>query len=315
VRVLSKSISSTSLFASPIPPPRFDEFSERVLGKWEGVSTVRKRIQDDDNETLETLPIEGEVEEVMRSCGGSVQGIRELCPFNNDKEDNDRPYHNRANDGFIYYDCGSYSSGPVDVKMSDNEKSTIFTSLAFSPRVGDAQKRRFYSYVKLDKLKNVQEIMSTCLQKKRYEMADQNDAGKTVWKQKVKMHLNSKPLDLDFKFMMEDLCSMPQINQPWMLQRVKWQRVHVESNPGTGENVTTTQNNALMGKGNGLIGWVYISDAASLDNENKHICEREGSQLIQVGAMCPETKEVKAIIRSYSKSGLLQGVIYQSGLL
>eukprot|EP00592_Proboscia_alata_P025659 CAMPEP_0194441470 /NCGR_PEP_ID=MMETSP0176-20130528/121827_1 /TAXON_ID=216777 /ORGANISM="Proboscia alata, Strain PI-D3" /LENGTH=140 /DNA_ID=CAMNT_0039266879 /DNA_START=53 /DNA_END=472 /DNA_ORIENTATION=+ len=59
-----------------------------------------------------------EVEEVMRSCGGAVQGIRDLCIATDsdaNTNDNETVYHNRADDGFVYLDCGSYTSGAVSI--------------------------------------------------------------------------------------------------------------------------------------------------------------------------------------------------------
>ena len=62
--------------------PRFDAFCDNLVGPW-------VRSQDG-----RSFP----VEEVMRSCGGAVQGVREM---------QSELYHNRADDGFIYFPCGS----------------------------------------------------------------------------------------------------------------------------------------------------------------------------------------------------------------
>ena len=90
----------------------------------------------------------------MRSCGGAIQGIRELpLSFffpgeedNNNTSDQQRAYHNRADGGFVYADDGSYSAGPEqwdwnvsdesdeDETVSPNAKQLLMASLAFPDR-------------------------------------------------------------------------------------------------------------------------------------------------------------------------------------
>ena len=87
--------------------PRFDAFCDALVGPW-------VRSQDG-----RSFP----VEEVMRSCGGAVQGVREM---------QSELYHNRADDGFIYFPCGSYSTGPVALGAAENAELTFTASLAFA---------------------------------------------------------------------------------------------------------------------------------------------------------------------------------------
>ena len=63
----------------PAAAPRFDTFCEQIVGRW-----VQR-----DGAVFD-------VEEVMRACGGAVQGVKEGAL-----------YHNRADDGFLYFPCGS----------------------------------------------------------------------------------------------------------------------------------------------------------------------------------------------------------------
>jgi hypothetical protein len=93
---------------TPCPAPRFDDFGEALVGRW---GNLRKPNDyggfldaihgKEDERVLAT----GVVEEVMRSCGGAVQGVRET----------DGVYLNRADDGFVYFPDGSYSSGPTSL--------------------------------------------------------------------------------------------------------------------------------------------------------------------------------------------------------
>ena len=86
-------VSTTALSASwkPCAQPRFDEFANCIVGPWNLPAA------DDDAQ-----PKKEEVEEVMRSCGGAIQGIRDL-PLSNifpEAGEEDRTYHNRADGGF-----------------------------------------------------------------------------------------------------------------------------------------------------------------------------------------------------------------------
>ena len=83
----------------PLAAPRFDTFAESIVGSWKYIHPNNDEITVSD------------VEEVMRSCGGAVQGIREI-PLSNELRCSNgdyRTYHNRADDGFVYFDCGSYT--------------------------------------------------------------------------------------------------------------------------------------------------------------------------------------------------------------
>ena len=90
----------------PCRPPRFDTFGDKIIGKWDYLSP-------------DAIVSSGVVEEVMRSCGGAVQGILELEAIGGG-HGRDSLYLNRANDGFIFYDNGSYSLGPVNWTTDDN---------------------------------------------------------------------------------------------------------------------------------------------------------------------------------------------------
>lgn len=98
-------IAPLGLCFSPAAPPRFDVFCEQIVGSWQTDKAAQSS-----------------VEEVMRSCGGAVQGIKEC--------DDDDFYLNRADDGFVFFDCGSYSHGPID--LNDDDDMCFRTSLSVS---------------------------------------------------------------------------------------------------------------------------------------------------------------------------------------
>ena len=80
--------------------PSFDTFSAAATGSWHG--TLYEWPGDTNGAACESV-----VDEVMRSCGGAVQGIRV----------DDGPLLNRQDDGFCFFDCGSWTQGPT--KLTD----------------------------------------------------------------------------------------------------------------------------------------------------------------------------------------------------
>ena len=84
--------------------PSFDTFSAAATGSWHG---TRYKWPGDTNGVACTVV----VDEVMRSCGGAVQGIRV----------GEGPLLNRQDDGFCFFDCGSWTQGPT--KLTDGALS------------------------------------------------------------------------------------------------------------------------------------------------------------------------------------------------
>ena len=80
--------------------PSFDTFSAAATGSWTG--TLYEWPGD-----ANAVACESVVDEVMRSCGGAVQGVRV----------GDGPLLNRQDDGFCFFDCGSWTQGPT--KLTD----------------------------------------------------------------------------------------------------------------------------------------------------------------------------------------------------
>ena len=78
--------------------PSFDTFSAAATGSWTG--TQYKWPGDSDGVACTAV-----VNEVMRSCGGAVQGVRV----------GDGPLLNRQDDGFCFFNCGSWTQGPTKI--------------------------------------------------------------------------------------------------------------------------------------------------------------------------------------------------------
>ena len=80
--------------------PSFDTFSAAATGSWTGT-----QYEWTPDGATNGVPCEVVVDEVMRSCGGAVQGVRV----------DDGPLLNRQDDGFCFFDCGSWTQGPTKI--------------------------------------------------------------------------------------------------------------------------------------------------------------------------------------------------------
>ena len=152
---------------SPCAPPRFDVFCDKIVGSWQTPDGTQS------------------VEEVMRSCGGAVQGIR------------DDFYLNRADDGFVYFDCGTYSHGPVDTAATN----TFMASLA-------VPKARI--------------LLSSSEGKTEATLAPKATFGgeSTPRRDDLSLKVIKKP---EYNVWRQIQCRMSSPSQPWMMQRVQWE--------------------------------------------------------------------------------------------
>lgn len=274
------------------PPPRFDTFSERIIGKWNG---------------------NDEVEEVMRTCGGAVQGIRELELFSSIDHglSRERPYHNRANDGFIYFDCGSYSTGSVNLDTIDGEK---------------ASDNFFMTSLTLHKMPLRRTVLTTSISIESFDSTNINiesrlskyvsiTRGGSEEDFESNNDLNHDPqteTPEGITWNDEIICRMPSAGQTWMLQRVKWEQFK------DSEEQLLPENNAENYE---VIGWNTL---VTRDNQHfpkylfnseqiRDYFEKECSIILQMGAICKTNNYATAIVRGYDNDGKLKSVVMQSG--
>ena len=158
---------------SPCPPPRFNVFSDKIVGEWYTSHGVRT------------------VEEVMRSCGGAVQGIRD-----------DGFYLNRADDGFCYFDCGTYSYGPIDGATASSSNGLLVASLSLPS-------------MRIWLLANEGDITVEAAALPRVKL----EAHATL-EDLVLPIANSRP---EFRVERHQQCRMASPTQPWMMQRAQWE--------------------------------------------------------------------------------------------
>ncbi|KAL7528333.1 hypothetical protein ACHAXR_002385 [Thalassiosira sp. AJA248-18] len=295
--------------------PRFDEFASCTVGPW-----ITAPSQSSSAENVS--PIQEEIEEVMRSCGGAIQGIRELplsliFPAEEDASFEERTYHNRADGGFVYADDGSYSAGPEQWDWNEavtNEKQLFMASLAFTG------KRRMWLTSKLSESSEIVKCGADMhyLNPRNLELSrpvstqensnDENDESKTV-------DLDSAQLpNINWEVMQR--VRMPNSNQAWSLARAKWEKQIIESDKvdeADEADDATSINNEKMGP---LIGWAYI-ESISGDQVNNMFGDVVDADAINVHmlAVCPASEVARSVVRCYDVSGLLKSVAFLHGSL
>jgi hypothetical protein len=231
---------------SPTTPPRFDRFYDAIQGFWY-----------DKKELLAA------VEEVMHSCGDTV-GISEAVPIEAPQ------YLNRANDGFIYSNDGSYSSGPIKI---NSEPQPFWTSLM----VGKGRRLLLYTDMRVvNGTVDFEEVAVMALTKKPDEILLQE----------------SDPLNVDWQT--ERRCRMSTPSQPWNLQRATWE---VNSAPVIDEvKGEVTNNNDESTKSIQIWFGCETMDDSSVS--------------VTIGAICYQTNICRAFCRDYNSSYDLTTVSY-----
>jgi hypothetical protein len=268
---------SLAAFA-PCPPPRFDVFSEKLICSW---TTAQ-------DEALS-------VEEVMRSCGGAVQGIRELPLFRDDVVD-DGIYLNRANDGFVFYDHGWYTFGPSHWKDSDNYFLSNF----------------MFGKARL--------VVSSEMELTSTDSAARNPTRKYLRKtfggsdlaQPSIEFLDANPTSISVDFGRKIRCSMPSPGQPWMLQRAKWEQEAVkkgdDDDNGPGDDRDQSDSDSI-----GC--WVIAQPASEFFEWVGSSEPTTEGKVVHMGALCEGTGIVKTLARHYNPDGGLEGIEFLEGSL
>jgi len=259
--------------STPCAAPRFDVFSERLICSW----------TDETNE-------KSSVEEVMRSCGGAVQGVREMTivsPAGASGED-DGLYLNRANDGFVFMDSGFYTFGPTSISedtMKDlNVVNFMFgkTSRLLLTGTTSGQDASF-----LRKTFGGSDLLSP-----EIEWADDYDKFPVMFESVIQ-------------------CSTPGPGQPWNLQRAKWCK---NSSSGDCDDEAVSPEK--------LSCWMTSNQPASQFAEWSGLSttflgagwDAAGS-VFSAGVVCPAAGTIQAMARFYSDSGSLTNTLYLRGSL
>ena len=295
------------------PPPRFDTFADENLGKWQFGPNIPDQAR--------------EVEEVMRSCGGAVQGIREIVlptvaisaeinTSTNEVGDQQGRYHNRADDGFVYFDSGSYSAGPVQI--ADGDDVEFMASLSFGSTL---PKRRLLVSTScraafaadcpiVQIISNGGSNFGTMVGLSRVPFRQPEDTDMTELPSVQDLHSFTEPAH-EISWHKETICKMASPSQPWMLQRAKWESFANEDFNKGDDGAPSGEEKPARSD---LIGWVRMLGGEEIGCVSSNAVASEGLAM-QIGTLCAKTKEASAVVRCYDTKGKLQGVILQEGML
>ena len=316
-------------FIASCPAPRFDTFTDNILGPWEDY-----RRQPRESPVPNTNTKRGEVEEVMRSCGGAVQGIKEvplLLPpkfSNDDGDDNgderqkrstnentdEGPYHNRADDGFLFFDCGSYVSLPQDyfspaplspssLPIGDGVAlKNIVCCLSFQTTIPGGNEQRKVRTITTTRPPSFQTLVrsssggassSSSDSDFNHSTTDRSTAneeqeGDGVGNRENDSNLNGRDMALpltsapySIRWEKGILCQMSSPAQPWMLQRASWEqytRDDIDGGVGDGAS-SSTKNEKLRQpskKGEAIASQSRMEGWATIFNVDRNDGDGEG---------------------------------------
>ena len=265
----------------PCVQPRFDDFASITVGPWVTRAAVTEKL---------------EVEEVMRACGGAVQGIREL-PLsvasqsqNNDNEE--KIYLNRADEGFVYIDNGSYSFGPEKWDVQSDE-ALVMTSLAFTGN------KRVWMTASMSRDSGIMP-QSTVLELFRPAPQDTEN---------LESHVDSEEFGKTIptiKWQRIQRARMPNPTQPWSLARAKWeQQILIDE-------AKQDDDHSKIGS---LTGWSFVDEKIGKSNElvADVLGADDTSFNVVMLAVCNESAIAKSTIRCYDSKGLLKCVAFLEG--
>jgi hypothetical protein len=291
----------------PFTQPRFDEFASCIVGPW-----VTNHIDGT------PIPVREEVEEVMRSCGGAIQGIREIplllsCLPGDDKE---RIYHNRADGGFVYADDGSYSAGPEEWGASDTgsgSESLVMASLAF-PNL-----RRLLITVKISDMTDTKEGDGTQKILPNLEALELSRPVSSAIGTNGEDSSNTEELELSQLSVCWERIQrvrMSNTDQDWSLARAKWEKRTVLAGNSHNDDDTTITNSNRADTLASLMGFAYIeSIPQNADNSLFGDTIKTDTINLHVLAVCPASNDARSVVRCYDLSGSLKSVAFLRGSL
>lgn len=278
-------------------------FASCIVGPW--IANPREVV---------SPPIREEVDEVMRSCGGAIQGIREIPLMLSDVpgEEKERIYHNRADGGFVYADDGTYSAGPgkldaSEIKTLSSKDKLIMASLAFPDRrrllmtidILDIFEASCHGIVGIRQLSS-----SKVLELSRSVLATSIPGSSCEMSSIATLETTLPLLNWDGVRRVR----MSNSDQTWSLARAKWEKQDVKTgNDDDATRMNRSETASLMGCSyietisdntyNSLFG-----DIIKADTINLHML-----------AVCPVSNVARSVVRCYDSNGLLKSVAFAHG--
>mmetsp|Transcript_4983 Transcript_4983/g.11893 ORF Transcript_4983/g.11893 Transcript_4983/m.11893 type:complete len:358 (+) Transcript_4983:107-1180(+) len=282
---------STPFDTKSCSPPRFDVFAESLVGEWaiEGVTSGS-------SENNVGVAI---VEEVMRSCGGAVQGIREPETGKEKQGGTDAhersTYLNRANDGFVFFDDGSYTMGPLSIKTQQTDD---FLSCLVVPEK-DSEGRAQRLVLGFGPSEDSESLPHIATMRTKQRFGDETTAVSSGLAQSS--HNDAIEIE-EITHMLR--CRMPAEGQPWMLQRAKWETLlpSNKDNDDLPPPSESEEDGVLEDQEQSLVCWV-TSESAQGFSERLGITIAEEGIVVHSGVACPKTKTLRLLARQYQRSG------------
>jgi hypothetical protein len=235
-----------------------DTFCEKLNGSWKYFHNV-------DGSDMHQIHI---VEEVMRSCGGAIQGIREGLQ-----------YLNRADDGFVFFDCGTYSYGSLQ------GVATTTTTTSLGPLSFARNQRLWIS-------SSVKEG-SVLMERFNPNTWNSQNSERIPWIQPVMI---SRPNYHEEKIVR---CRMANRNDPWRMQRVRWESKINQKIDRENTILRSNSSSALYSY------WIETWENPDTSEWN-----------MGTGVLCQSTGSIKEVIRQYSSSeNMLVQVALHEGIL
>jgi hypothetical protein len=291
--------------------PSFDSFLSQAVGQWRGASFCWEAKASQDGQT-EMLPLSvapgfvttptpslTEVTEVMRSCGGAVQGVeeqRECQPAAGSVR------LDRSVDGASFFSCGSWASAPA--VLSNAEESDLLTSpdcfgLSVCIAHNDYSRRRLLAVVADKTLAccdvTVERFVGASLQKEEEDDDDDEapDAVHALLNRRLQCVVEANAWDGGATML--TLAGEPPAGA-WLNARVRWQTSEglLDGGAPLVPKASDGEDVAYMPGGC----WVRVGSAS----------DEGGGTIVEVGSVCPEALEVKSMIHHYDAAGALSKV-------
>ena len=277
--------------------PRFDEFASCIVGTWIT------------NQTQVSIPVREEVEEVMRSCGGAIQGIKEIpiCSYS-PGEGKERIYHNRADGGFIYADDGSYSAGPEE--WSTGTEKLVMASLAFSVgrrllmtvNARDISEMLDKEIVGMHQLPSSKVIELSRTASAKSLSSTSGDYSNSA----IEVRLSQ----LSITWEVIKRVRMSTSDQAWSLTRAKWEKLVEQTGEDPNNDDSPTVNRIQSAS---LMGCSYIESVLGNADSLFGDIIKAGTINLHMLAICQASNVARSVVRCYDSNGSLISVAFLQG--
>ena len=299
-----------ALAAVSTSAPSFDLFLTNTLGDWRGASYSwqgASGAQVGGPAPKEMLPLgvapgfvtqptksSTLITEVMRSCGGAVQGVEEKRDCQPAKG---TVMLNRQNDGTTFFSYGSYAVAPPQLSRSTDDEVDFMASqecfgLTVSLAHADATRRRLLVVVAGDEIACCDVAMEASAT--QHPEAPGLEAIDNLLGRRLQcvVEANAWEGGADTLTLTGSPGGSP--GSPWLNARTRWEK---DVGSIDGGSPLVPANCAAY-----LPGGCWIQVVRS---------EEDGSRTIEVGSVAVEAAEVKAVAHEYSAEGALRRVSFR----